>query len=298
MLEAAGRKFGIGCTGTSTPGAASTTRSTAAMMPEDGLDQIRGHDAIFLGAVGFPGVPDHVSLWGLLIPIRREFQQYVNLRPGAPHARRDLPARATASPATSTSGSCARTTRASTRRSAGACTTAPSTRWSCSRALGLHAQRHRPHPALRLRAGAGRARRSTSPRPPSPTASPSRCRSGTSASRRSARSTPTCRRRPVPHRHPDRALRAAPGLVRRGGGLEPLRRHPLRPRARRAPGTIGIAPSAQHQPRARVSRRCSSRCTARAPDIAGQDIANPIGQIWSGAMMLEHLGHRTRPTRS
>ena len=51
------------------------------MMPEDGLAQIRDHDAIFLGAVGFPGVPDHVSLWGLLIPIRREFQQYVNLRP-------------------------------------------------------------------------------------------------------------------------------------------------------------------------------------------------------------------------
>ena len=51
------------------------------MMPEDGLDQIRPHDAIFLGAVGFPGVADHVSLWGLLIPIRRTFQQYVNLRP-------------------------------------------------------------------------------------------------------------------------------------------------------------------------------------------------------------------------
>jgi tartrate dehydrogenase/decarboxylase/D-malate dehydrogenase len=51
------------------------------MMPEGGLDIIRKHDAILLGAVGFPGVPDHVSLWGLLIPIRREFQQYVNLRP-------------------------------------------------------------------------------------------------------------------------------------------------------------------------------------------------------------------------
>jgi tartrate dehydrogenase/decarboxylase/D-malate dehydrogenase len=51
------------------------------MMPEDGLDRIKGHDAIFLGAVGFPGVADHVSLWGLLIPIRREFRQYVNLRP-------------------------------------------------------------------------------------------------------------------------------------------------------------------------------------------------------------------------
>lgn len=51
------------------------------MMPEDGLAQIRGHDAIYLGAVGFPGVPDHVSLWGLLIPIRRGFRQYANVRP-------------------------------------------------------------------------------------------------------------------------------------------------------------------------------------------------------------------------
>jgi tartrate dehydrogenase/decarboxylase/D-malate dehydrogenase len=52
-----------------------------AMMPADGLDRIRHHDAILLGAVGWPGVPDHVSLWGLLIPIRRQFRQYVNLRP-------------------------------------------------------------------------------------------------------------------------------------------------------------------------------------------------------------------------
>lgn len=51
------------------------------MMPEDGLDRLRDSDGIFLGAVGYPGVPDHVSLWGLLIPIRRGFQQYVNLRP-------------------------------------------------------------------------------------------------------------------------------------------------------------------------------------------------------------------------
>ncbi|MEU7835724.1 tartrate dehydrogenase [Nonomuraea sp. NPDC049129] len=54
---------------------------TGQMMPADGIDQLREYDAIFLGAVGFPGVPDHVSLWGLLIPIRRAFQQYVNLRP-------------------------------------------------------------------------------------------------------------------------------------------------------------------------------------------------------------------------
>ena len=56
-------------------------KATGAMMPEDGIERLRDHDAIFLGAVGFPGVPDHISLWGLLVPIRREFDQYVNLRP-------------------------------------------------------------------------------------------------------------------------------------------------------------------------------------------------------------------------
>lgn len=51
------------------------------MMPENALDTLRETDAIFLGAVGYPRIPDHVSLWGLLIPIRRAFEQYVNLRP-------------------------------------------------------------------------------------------------------------------------------------------------------------------------------------------------------------------------
>ena len=51
------------------------------MMPEDGLETLASFDAIYLGAVGWPTVPDHVSLWGLLLPIRRTFDQYVNLRP-------------------------------------------------------------------------------------------------------------------------------------------------------------------------------------------------------------------------
>src|SRR5688572_17540347 len=54
---------------------------TGALMPADGLDTLRAYDAVLLGAVGWPDVPDHVSLWGLLIPIRRAFSQYVNLRP-------------------------------------------------------------------------------------------------------------------------------------------------------------------------------------------------------------------------
>ncbi|MFF0496289.1 tartrate dehydrogenase [Nocardia aobensis] len=54
---------------------------TGAMMPEDGPRRLADFDAILLGAVGFPGVADHISLWGLLIPLRRAFGQYVNLRP-------------------------------------------------------------------------------------------------------------------------------------------------------------------------------------------------------------------------
>jgi len=54
---------------------------TGSMMPPNGLEVLEQFDAIYLGAVGWPTVPDHVSLWGLLLPIRKAFQQYVNLRP-------------------------------------------------------------------------------------------------------------------------------------------------------------------------------------------------------------------------
>jgi tartrate dehydrogenase/decarboxylase/D-malate dehydrogenase len=51
------------------------------MMPDDALETLAAFDVFYLGAVGWPTVPDHVSLWGLLLPIRRGFDQYVNLRP-------------------------------------------------------------------------------------------------------------------------------------------------------------------------------------------------------------------------
>jgi tartrate dehydrogenase/decarboxylase/D-malate dehydrogenase len=54
---------------------------TGRMMPEDALETLHRFDAIYLGACGWPTVPDHVSLWGLLLPIRKAFEQYVNLRP-------------------------------------------------------------------------------------------------------------------------------------------------------------------------------------------------------------------------
>ncbi len=81
VLEVVGEKHGINFQWDEFPWSCETYLKTGRMMPEDGLATIRNHDAIFLGAVGFPGVPDHVSLWGLLIPIRRQFQQYANVRP-------------------------------------------------------------------------------------------------------------------------------------------------------------------------------------------------------------------------
>ena len=81
VLEAAARKFGFELQFDEFDWSSDYYAKHGRMMPEGGLDKIRKHDAIFLGAVGFPGVPDHVSLWGLLIPIRRDFNQYVNLRP-------------------------------------------------------------------------------------------------------------------------------------------------------------------------------------------------------------------------
>jgi tartrate dehydrogenase/decarboxylase / D-malate dehydrogenase len=81
VLEAAAARFGFGLRFQHFDWSCETYKATSRMMPADGIARLRDHDAIFLGAVGFPGVPDHISLWGLLLPIRREFDQYVNLRP-------------------------------------------------------------------------------------------------------------------------------------------------------------------------------------------------------------------------
>ena len=70
-------------------------KETGKMMADDGIEQLSKFDAIFLGAVGAPGVPDHISLWDLLLVIRKRFDQYINLRPvkllkGAPQALKDV----------------------------------------------------------------------------------------------------------------------------------------------------------------------------------------------------------------
>jgi tartrate dehydrogenase/decarboxylase / D-malate dehydrogenase len=81
VIEAVGKRFGIKFQWESFPWGCEYYTSHGEMMPFDGLEVIKRFDAIYLGAVGAPDVPDHISLWGLLIPIRRTFHQYVNLRP-------------------------------------------------------------------------------------------------------------------------------------------------------------------------------------------------------------------------
>src|SRR4051812_565742 len=81
VLEAAGRAHGFALDVTEYAWGCDYFVAHERMMAADGLERLRESDAILLGAVGRPDVPDHISLWGLLIPIRRTFDQYVNLRP-------------------------------------------------------------------------------------------------------------------------------------------------------------------------------------------------------------------------
>ncbi|HAG77002.1 MAG TPA: tartrate dehydrogenase [Thauera sp.] len=83
VVEAAARKFGIGLAFTTFDWAhCGYYEKHGQMMPADWFEQLRGFDAIYFGAVGWPDkVPDHISLWGSLLKFRRDFDQYVNLRP-------------------------------------------------------------------------------------------------------------------------------------------------------------------------------------------------------------------------
>lgn len=82
VLDAASRRFGIPLDYDHFDWSCDYYLQHGLMMPADWIDQIGSHDAIFFGAVGWPAtVPDHISLWGMLVKFRREFDQYVSLRP-------------------------------------------------------------------------------------------------------------------------------------------------------------------------------------------------------------------------
>ncbi len=257
------------------------------MMPEDALDQLRAFDAIFLGAVGFPGVPDHLSLWGLLLPIRRAFRQYVNLRPNKLLAGIDTPL------------------HGKTASEIDILVVRENNEGEYSNMGGRLYQgspqeivvqntvftRYGVERIIRYAFEAARA--------------PGRRRHVTSATKSNginytlpfwdevfaqiAAEYPDCTHDKY-HidalaarfvTHPER-FDVVVGSNLFGDILSDL--------GAAIAGSIGIAPSANINPE-REYPSMFEPVHGSAPDIAGRGIANPIGQIWSGAMMLEHFGH-------
>jgi len=81
VLDRAASSYGFEIEWTELPWGSEHYRRHGVMMPSDGMEMVRSHDAIYFGAVGSPDVPDHVAVWGLVLGLRRELDLYVNLRP-------------------------------------------------------------------------------------------------------------------------------------------------------------------------------------------------------------------------
>jgi tartrate dehydrogenase/decarboxylase/D-malate dehydrogenase len=285
VMEAAARKFGIAFQWDELDWSCERFHKTGQMMPKDGLDLIRGHDAIYLGAVGYPGVPDHVSLWGLLIPIRREFDQYANVRPVRlmPGVRSPLADR--------------------TAKDIDMLIVRENTEGEYSSIGGVRDEGSDNERAVQesvfTRKGVDRILRYAFE------AAGSRRKHVTSATKSNgiaitmpywdkrfavmAEQYPTIK---TAQYHID-ILTAQ--FVRNpqyfdvvvGSNLFGDILSDLGPACA---GTIAIAPAANINPERRFPSMFEP-VHGSAPDIYGRKIANPIGQIWSGAMMLEHLGH-------
>jgi tartrate dehydrogenase/decarboxylase / D-malate dehydrogenase len=286
VLEAAARKHGFDLRWEELPWSCAYYQKHGRMMPEDGLSRIEKHDAIYLGAVGFPGVPDHVSLWGLLIPIRRGFDQYVNLRPvrlmeGVPCPLRDrkpgdidfwVIRENTEGEYSSVGGRMFEGTENET-----VIQETIFTRRGVDRVLRYAFELARSRPKKHL----------------------------TSATKSNgiAITMPYWDERvqAMSARYPDVRVDQfhidilCAHFVQRperfdvvvGSNLFGDILSDLGPGVT---GTIGIAPSANLNPE-REHPSMFEPVHGSAPDIAGKKIANPVGQIWSGAMMLDHLGH-------
>jgi tartrate dehydrogenase/decarboxylase/D-malate dehydrogenase len=285
VLDRAAALFGFGLRTKPFDWSCETFRATGRMMPEDGIAQLREHDAILLGAVGFPGVPDHVSLWGLLIPIRREFDQYVNLRPvrllpGIPCplagkrpgdidfwvVRENTEGEYSQLGGRYAVGSAAEAVMQ----------TAVFTRHGTDRILRYAFEFARRLGRLHV----------------------------TSATKSNGiyHSMPYWDERfaAIGHDYPDvRADQSHIDILCARFVMSPERFDVvvgsnlfgdiLSDLGPGVTGTIAVAPSANINPERRFPSMFEP-VHGSAPDIAGQRIANPIGQIWSAAMLLEHLG--------
>ena len=285
-LEAAGRRFGFSFSWHEFDWGCETYLATGRMMPADGLDQLRAFDAIFLGAVGHPRVPDHVSLWGLLIPIRRGFNQYVNLRPvrmlpgiepavkGFPPRRVDL------------------------------CIVRENTEGEYSemggRIFGRRVEELAVQETIFTKRGCDRVMRYAFD------LARTRRRHITSATKSNGiiHTMPFWDERfaAIQKDYSDVAADQfhidilAAHFVRRPDFFDVvvasnLFGDILSDLGPAVVGSIGIAPSANLNPE-REFPSMFEPVHGSAPDIAGKAIANPIGQIWSGAMMLCHLGEK------
>jgi tartrate dehydrogenase/decarboxylase/D-malate dehydrogenase len=260
-----------------------TYKTTGAMMPADGIDRLSQHDAIFLGAVGFPGVPDHISLWGLLIPIRREFDQYVNLRPVRllPGVRCPLRDK---KPGDVDFWVVRENTEGEYSRIGGRC--------------GLGEDEMVLQTAVFTRKGTDRiiryafelARRLGRQRVSSATKSNGLYYSMPFWDERFAGIAAEYPEISADLQHID--IMAARFVMKPeqfeivvGSNLFGDILSDLGPGCT---GTIAVAPSANLNPE-RQYPSMFEPVHGSAPDIAGRGVANPIGQIWAGAMMLDHL---------
>ena len=286
VLDAAGRRFDIDFVWEHFDWGCERYAKTGAMMPEDGLQSIRDHDAIFLGAVGFPGVPDHISLWELLIPIRRVFEQYVNLRPV--RLLRGVESPLAGRTAADIDFVVVRENNEGEYSDVG------------GRLFPGSEHEMVVQESVFTRRGTNRILRyafelaRTRPRKHVTSATKSNGIKHTmpfwdERFRDVAADYPDVETAQfhvdilAAHfvQHPD-WFDVVVGSNLFGDILSDL--------GPAVAGTIGIAPSANINPQ-RQYPSMFEPVHGSAPDIAGQGICNPIGQIWSGAMMLSHLGH-------
>lgn len=285
VLEAAARRFGFKLTWDHFPWSCDYYRETGAMMPSGGLAEIRHHDAIYLGAVGFPGVPDHLSLWGLLIPIRTEFQQYANRRPVrlmpgivSPLRGREVGDIDFCVIRENSEGEYSSTGGRSFTGTDSEMVTQQSvfTRRGVDRILRYAFETARSRPKKHL-TSATKSNGITMTMP-----------YWDERFRAMAAEYPDVRTDQyhidilTAHfvLHPD-WFDVVVGSNLFGDILSDL--------GPAVTGTIGIAPSANLNPE-REFPSMFEPVHGSAPDIAGRGVANPVGQIWSGGLMLEHLG--------
>jgi tartrate dehydrogenase/decarboxylase/D-malate dehydrogenase len=283
-MEAAARRYGFALEWREFDWSCETYAKTGRMMPEDGLDQLRSFDAVFLGAVGYPGVPDHVSLWGLLIPLRRNFQQYINLRPVRLLAGVDTPLKNRAPGDIDfyvvRENNEGEYSEIGGRLFAGteneiAMQEAVFTRRGCDRVMRYAFELARTRKSHVTSATKSNGIIHTMPFWDERFAAV-------------ARDYPDVKTDQyhidilTAHfvRHPD-WFDVVVGSNLFGDILSDL--------GPAVVGSIGIAPSGNINPE-REYPSMFEPVHGSAPDIAGRGIANPIGQIWSGAMMLEHFG--------